>query len=573
MNSPFPHASALQIRLRAAQSRVKAFESGSLYVRQKQQIAALLKQIERERREHQKELAEARRAHIRMRKRWEEVFEDLEKEHEEEIRAKNRELAQWEKKWSQTAADCEEEREQRLQEEAEKKEALAKLAEEREKNRKLTAQVNRDFENSSISSSLQVRRKKIPNSREETGRKPGGQPGHKGHRRRWLAPTERHHLKSPKEYRENPEYEATGTVVRKERVFLEVGLRVVEYTAEEYRNKRSGKRVHAPFPEGYTDEVNYDGSVKAFVYLLGNDCNVSHDKARRFLSELTGGRLRLSKGMLSNLYREFSEKTRKERNQLHEDLLAHPVMHIDFTHASVNGNGAQVLICAEPESGKVLFLAREHKGHKGIVGSPAETYVGTLVHDHDTTFYQYGQRHQECMQHNIRYLKGSIENEGELTWNQEMLKLLREMVHDRNGLGEEEELDPQTIQAFEKRYEEVLRTAAREYEEHPPSTYYREGYNLQKRLREYKESQLLFLKDKRVPSNNSLCERNARAYKRKQKQAMTLRSFLHLGYLCDGMSVLASLRAQEENVYEAAAAIFHRPGVKNRKQADTKPTQ
>lgn len=573
MNSLFLHTSALQIRLQAAQNRVKAFESGSIYVQQQQQIAALQKQIERERREHQKELAEARRAHVRMRKKWEEVFDDLQKEHEEELRAKDRELAQWEKKWSQTAANCEEEREQRLREEAEKREALAKLKEEQEKNRKLTAQVNRDFENSSISSSLQVRRKKIPNSREKTGRKPGGQPGHKGHRRRWLTPTEQHHLESPREYQENPEYEATGNVVRKERVFLEVGLKVVEYTAEEYRNKRTGKRVHAPFPEGYTDEVNYDGSVKAFVYLLGNDCNVSHDKARRFLSELTGGRLTLSKGMLSNLYREFSEKTSKERKQLHEELLTHPVMHVDFTHASVNGKGAQVLICAEPESGAVLFLAREHKGHKGIAGSPAEAYVGALVHDHDTTFYQYGQRHQECMQHNIRYLKGSVENEPELTWNQEMLNLLREMIHYRNGLGEEEELDPQTTQAFEKRYEEVLQTAAREYKEHPPSDYYREGYNLQNRLREYKESQLLFLRDKRIPSNNSLCERNARVYKRKQKQAMTLRSFPHLEYLCDGISVLASLRAQEEHVYETAAAIFERPGVTNRKQADTKSPQ
>jgi len=38
------------------------------------------------------------------------------------------------------------------------------------------------------------------------------------------------------------------------------------------------------------------------------------------------------------------------------------------------------------------------------------------------------------------------------------------------------------------------------------------------RLREFKESELLFLHDKRVPANNSLCERLARVYKRKQKQ-------------------------------------------------------
>ncbi|MEZ3444668.1 MAG: hypothetical protein K1W30_05960 [Lachnospiraceae bacterium] len=35
-----------------------------------------------------------------------------------------------------------------------------------------------------------------------------------------------------------------------------------------------------------------------------------------------------------------------------------------------------------------------------------------------------------------------------------------------------------------------------------------------------KENELLFLHDKRVPANNSLCERLARVYKRKQKQAV-----------------------------------------------------
>ena len=50
----------------------------------------------------------------------------------------------------------------------------------KERNRKLTAQVNMDFENSSIPSSLQgPKRKKFPNSREKTERKPGGQPGHR----------------------------------------------------------------------------------------------------------------------------------------------------------------------------------------------------------------------------------------------------------------------------------------------------------------------------------------------------------------------------------------------------------
>ena len=63
-------------------------------------------------------------------------------------------------------------------------ETAAELEEERGKNLKLRAQINRDYENSAIPSSKSIKRKKIANSREKTGRKPGGQPGHPGHRRK-----------------------------------------------------------------------------------------------------------------------------------------------------------------------------------------------------------------------------------------------------------------------------------------------------------------------------------------------------------------------------------------------------
>ena len=56
-------------------------------------------------------------------------------------------------------------------------ETAAELEEEQGKNLKLHAQINRDYENSSIPSSKAIRRKKIANSREKTRRKPGGQPG------------------------------------------------------------------------------------------------------------------------------------------------------------------------------------------------------------------------------------------------------------------------------------------------------------------------------------------------------------------------------------------------------------
>lgn len=66
-----------------------------------------------------------------------------------------------------------------------------------------------------------------------------------------------------------------------------------------------------------------------------------------------------------------------------------------------------------------------------------EDYQGILVHNHESTFYQYGTNHQECLAHVLRYLKNSIENEPERTWNKEMRSLLQEMIHYRNSLSSE----------------------------------------------------------------------------------------------------------------------------------------
>ena len=100
--------------------------------------------------------------------------------------------------------------------------------------------------------------------------------------------------------------------------------------------------------------------------------------------------------------------------------------------------------------------------------------------------------------------------------------------------------------------------AEQEYADAPPGDYYREGYNLFLRLRKYKENELLFLHDKRVPANNSLCERLARVFKRKQKQAITLRSQENLGYICDGLSIVYLLRAKEKSVYDEISQIYER---------------
>lgn len=271
--------------------------------------------------------------------------------------------------------------------------------------------------------------------------------------------------------------------------------------------------------------------------LIDQDCCTSIDKSRKFLSDLTVGKLNLSKGMVCRLSREFARKTEAGRKSAYADMLLSPVMHTDCTNARINGKSCQVYVCATPD-GKALYFAREKKGHEGVKGTVTEDYQGILVHDHDVTFYSYGTNHQECLAHVLRYLKDSMDNEPERSWSKEMRSLLQEMIHFRNECNPSKEVDLDKVSGFEERYQKILETARKEYEDIPANDYYHDGYNLFLRMEKYKQNHLLFLHDFRVPATNNETERLLRNYKRKQAQAVTFRSFESIEDLCQCMNML-----------------------------------
>ena len=70
---------------------------------------------------------------------------------------------------------------------------------------------------------------------------------------------------------------------------------------------------------------------------------------------------------------------------------------------------------------------------------------------------------------------------------------------------------------------------------------------------------LLFLSNPLVDPDNNLCERKARILKGKINQAISLRSFEHLTYFCECLSVLDHFATEgADNLYQAVKEIFKR---------------
>lgn len=535
--------------------KVTAFESGEIYVQMRKEHREELAFQDRIIRGLKTELVKARAENGRIVRYWMQVAEDVRTECEKEKALMRKEMEKMRAEKEEAIRQRDEAKKIAQEKREEAYQARTQAEEVQQKNDALTARIKKDYTNSSKPSSMNPNHKSIHNSRESSGKKPGGQPGHQHHPRRRLPADETREVEMPQEYKDAIRYHPTGNTIRKQMVFLRISSYVVEYTTPELEDRFTRKKTHAPFPAGYIDDVNYDTSVKAFAFLLNQSCNVAIDRVRTFLSDVSDGKIQISNGMICNLAKQFSRKTEAERNELFLKHLGADVLHADFTFARKKGKQATAMITVTKES--ALYQARPKKGDEGVKGTPVEFYNGTLVSDHESAIAKHGKRRQECMSHIRRYVIASIENEKKMNWNRKLRRWIRRAIKHWYTYREEEgdtwhKISGRLIGQFLM----IVQLGITEYEYDPPNKYFKDGFNLCKRMKESPEEYILFLKDPTVPPTNNLAERHARQYKRKAHQVMCFRGDHGDEYFCDALSIIETLKLRNLNLYKEISARF-----------------
>ena len=135
-----------------------------------------------------------------------------------------------------------------------------------------------------------------------------------------------------------------------------------------------------------------------------------------------------------------------------------------------------------------------------------------------------------------------------------MHDLLQKMIHvakkNKTGIPDEQ------VNKLTDKYISILELAANEYKNNPPTKDYMDGFNLQKRLLEYQDDHLYFLKHPDVDYTNNIIERELRKFKRKQKQAVVLRSNSGGQHICDALTIIETAKMQNKNIYDVVEAAF-----------------
>lgn len=426
------------------------------------------------------------------------------------------------------------------------------------KYKKLTAQNNRDYTNSSKPSSFDPNHGKIvSNSRIPSGRKPGAQPGSLPKRRKHFTPTEPTVFLIPKEVSEYPdEWEMLDKTRVRQLVDIKMAVTCTEYCAHAFRNRKTKQIIYSAFPDNVVNEMNYGESLKALCCLLTNYCNVSIRKTGELVSNLTDREITISTGTIAGLAKELRTKSESSRNEILNKLMKSPALHSDATGVRINGEKWNIYVTAS-KSG-VMYTLSKKKGIEGIRKTPLKDYIGAVIHDHDKSYYNDEfdfSLHQECLAHILRYLQDSIENEPNLIWAKLMHRHLQCIIN----RYKEGPIPDNELEDIVRNYEEILRIAEQEYHDHPPTKYYRDGFNLAKRLGEYQEETLAFLMSETVHEyENNLSERLLRICVRKCKAVISFRAESSVEAYCDAMSLIQTAKMNGKNIYSILKEGFSR---------------
>jgi len=414
-------------------------------------------------------------------------------------------------------------------------------------NQSLKAIINKDSSNSSKPPSSDAF-KKIFNSREKSGRKPGGQAGHPG--------------RIPVLY-ENPEHiidhkrercSCGGTVVYGEeyqaKQIVELGIRakVTEHRSYTGVCGRCNATVKNDMP--LQDTITYGETVKACVALLSSEGLVSISRIKTMLCEITGGALDLSEGTIAKWNQELSGKLAPFIQKIKEKLLVQPVLRKDETGIRV-ANRLQWLHVLSNEV-YTLYFSHKKRGNEADkeMGILPE-YSGVLVHDHLKGLYHFTCGHAECNAHILRYLKSAVET-NKCVWAVAMIAFLIDAhntvkAHKAKNIAALEEA---VVAEYRARYDEILEQGRLEFFRGGKKDYNSEDMKLLRRLKEYKSEHLRFLTDFQVPFDNNLAERDLRMIKSKTKVSGCFRGN-------EGGTVFATIKSYTSTLRKNSRNIFN----------------
>lgn len=381
--------------------------------------------------------------------------------------------------------------------------------------------------------------------RKPSGKKPGGQEGHKGHKLSCVD--------TPDEVIDDvPDYctNCGETLADAERILdyvtQKVSIPELKPVVKEIRHyvmvcKNCGERIRTA-PRHRSNDVVYDASVKSLVVYLSVVQFLPYGRIANFLHDVLG--LSPSEGSLVNWVNEAKRNAQPIVDKIKEYIMSSNVVGFDESGCYCNKRLDWAWI-AQTVYYTLLFRANG-RGSKELTDRFGDSLERmTAVTDrHSAYFALHFLNHQVCLAHLLRELQYLSELNTSQKWSEQVANLFREAIHKRNTnptdiiskaywLDKLDCLLKLNVSKFGKKFDtfKIGLIKCRDY-----------IFN--------------FLEDPVIPPDNNASERGIRKLKIKLKNSCTFRSDFGADAFLELHSVVETAKKHNQTPFNAIQALF-----------------
>ena len=439
--------------------------------------------------------------------------------------------------------------------------------------KELRRQLGQDSHNSSKPPSSDGYKKppRTKSQRTPSGKKPGGQKGHKGANMSIPHAPDEFKTHYPEKCLTCPHLSKCledGSVFKCEEkrytVEAEVITKVIEHQSLKVDACPCGETPGAGvFPEDVKAYVQYGSSVSVLVGLLSTYGAMSAMRIHVLIGGLLG--VSLSTGTVVSMVKKCAKKVGPIMEKIKVLIESGDVGHFDESGARLGGGLYWV---HNSSTSKYTYQTISKKrGKDGIdANGVLLNFHGVAMHDCWSPYWKYdGLLHAICNAHLLRELTGIEDFEPDHTWAFSFKALLRAMkkAKDRAVAKGKSGLSPSYLAKFSREYDLIMAVADEECPEPPDPPRKKRGKKkkgkeraLIERLNRLKDAVCLFIHDFKVPFDNNQAERDIRNVKTKVKVAGCFRSEDGAQNYLDVMSFLSTGMKHHISVFDALTAAF-----------------